>query len=231
MEEHGNDAWELDWYLGTFRAVLDCNACGHSSVVAGKTTVENDYDPELGVSRFTCYTPQTFTRPPAIFPVSEKLPEAVRSQLISAFGHYWYDPDACGSAIRRCVEAMLNEARVVKTTINGKGKRVAIALHNRIEQHTKGRLLAAKDYLIAIKWVGNDTTHFNEKAKSGPELLDAFELLEAVLKAVYEDRGKELDKLAKAITKRKGKSPTPRKIKRRRVHRAKLPVAIAPSPH
>ncbi len=174
-----------------------------------QTTVEEDYDHDYGRCLGTIYSPQTFTRPPAIFSVSKNLPEAISDQLVRTFGHFWNDPDACGSAIRRCVEAMLAEAKVKRTTTKN-GKRQDIALHNRIEHHTKGRLSEVKEYLIAIKWVGNDTTHFNSQAKTRSELLDAFELLQSVLHAVYDDRSKELDKLAKKITKRKGKSPKPK---------------------
>lgn len=213
-KEHKNENWDIDWYIGTFSAVLNCNACGRSTVIAGKSTVEEDYDQDLGRYRGTFYSPRTFTRPPAIFSVSDNLPDLVRDQLIKAFGHFWIDPDACGSAIRRCVEAMLAVAKVKRTSIT-KGKRQIIALHNRIEQHTKGRLLEAKKYLIAIKWVGNDTTHFNAQAKTKAELLDAFELLQSVFQVVYDDRSRELDKLAKTITKRKGKSPKPRRRKAR----------------
>lgn len=204
-EAHSHEAWEPDWIREAFSAVLDCQACDHSTVVAGIATVTEHWThdgPEHGQD----YTPQTFTRPPAIFPLSANLPSPVRNQLVRAFAHFWNDPDACGSAIRRCVEAMLEEAKVKKWQ-NANGKRKGIPLHNRIEHHTKGKLAQVKDRLIAIKWVGNDTTHFSPQAKTRPELLDAFELLQSVLHTVYDDRSAELDKLAAKITKRKGKSP------------------------
>lgn len=213
--EHSHDAWEPEWITSVFCAVLDCQACGRLSTVAGRASVEESYDHEHGRCYDTVYSPQVFTRPPAIFPVSENLPDAVNDQLVRAFGHFWNDPDACGSAIRRCVEAMLAEAKVKKKTI-ANGKRHDIALHNRIEHHTKGRLAQVKEYLIAIKWVGNDTTHFNSGAKTRSELLDAFDLLQWVFHAVYDDRSEELDRLAKTITKRKGKSPKPRVRSRKR---------------
>ena len=202
---HSEEAWEPDWIREVFFAALDCQACRRSTVMSGTSEVTEHmtFDgPELG----QVYTPRTFTHAPAIFPLSKNLPGPVNDQLVRAFSHFWNDPDACGSAIRRCVEAMLADAKVKRTTI-ANGKRRDLALHNRIEHHTKGKLAQVKDRLIAIKWVGNDTTHFSAEAKSRSELLDAFELLQSVLHAVYDDRTAELDKLAAKITKRKGKSP------------------------
>lgn len=210
QEAKADEAWDPEWITGAFSALLDCQVCGRSTVVAGKWDVEDDFNQYNELEWSKVYQPQTFTRPPAIFPVSANLPIAVKDQLVYAFGHFWDDPDACGSAIRRCVEAMLTDAKVKRITITN-GKRRDIALHNRIEHYTKGRLAQVKERLIAIKWVGNDTTHFSPEAKTRSELLDAFELLQSVLYAVYDDRSDELDKLAQAITRRKGKSPKPKK--------------------
>ena len=143
-----------------------------------------------------------------------EIPDKVEARLQEAFSHYWTDPNACGNAMRRCVETVLDEKKVKKQVINRHGKRASITTHDRIEHHLKPNMIGAKEYLMALKWGGNSGSHGSKTSHTKEELLVMFELLEEALISIYsENQRKVLAKKAATISSRKGR---PAKTKRRR---------------
>jgi len=216
-ERTNHPAWEPEWQREYFAMFYECPHCCTGSVASGQVSPTQDYDPATGGSKwYSSYDFQSFTVAPAIVRVEAEIPEEVNVRLQAAFSHYWTDPNACGNAMRRCVETVLDDKKVKKQITNKHGKRENIKTHNRIEHHLKPAMIGAKDYLMALKWGGNSGSHGSKKSHAKAELLDMFLLLEEALVSIYgENQRKVLAKKAAAISSRMGR-PTKTKRRRRR---------------
>ena len=136
VEARGHPDWEPEWIREYFAIFYDCPQCFTGSVASGQVSPTQDFDPATGGSTwYSCYDFQSFTVAPAIVRVEAETPKDVAARLQEAFSHYWTDPDACGNALRRCVETVLDDKKVKKQVINVNGKRTSIATHDRIEHH------------------------------------------------------------------------------------------------
>jgi hypothetical protein len=213
-----HEAWEPEWTREYFAIFYDCPQCCVGSVASGQVHPTQDYDPATHGSRwYSCYDFQSFTVAPAIVRVEAEIPDDVEARLQEAFGHYWTDSNACGNAMRRCVEIVLDEKKVKKKTVNKHNKRVDISTHDRIDHHLKPNMIGAKGYLMALKWGGNSGSHGSIKSHTKDELLDMFELLEGALVEIYgENQRKVLTKKAAMITSRKGRPAIAKRRPRRK---------------
>ena len=92
-----------------------------------------------------------------------------------------------------------------KTTVKPKSGRTRLNLHQRIgllpQKHA-----ALRDALLAIKWLGNAGAH--EAEMSRDEVYDAFDILEFVLKQLYEADHRAVERLVKKVNQRKGPQPS-----------------------
>jgi len=211
----GSDEWEPDWIERSFVAFLSCPECHSGTIVSGK--VEHDFHHHFSPEVTDYYIPQSFTIAPSAISTTVKLPDEVDDKLQPIFRHLWNDPEACGGAVRRCAEAILDQQKVRKTTIVD-GKRKSIPTHHRIEHHMPAKLSEAKPHLMALKWIGNNSAHNSKKHHTREELLEACEQLDEALSLIYGiNEKKNLQKEAERISARKGKpKPTPKRRSRRR---------------
>jgi Domain of unknown function (DUF4145) len=200
-------AWEPEWITERFSGLLVCqNAdCGDVSVIGGIVHYEEDHDWESQTQNWAKEFEPLFIYPsPKIFAVSSKCPEIVADELQKAFTLIWYDTSSSANSLRIAIEAMLNDKKIPRTTINAKHKRCDLSLHSRIEKFKKADSASA-DLLMAIKWLGNSGSHAPHSTMERVELLRGFEIFEHVIELVYEQSTKRLTKIAKSITARKGK--------------------------
>ncbi len=209
-----DNMWGPEWIEIAFAVMLQCPDCHTGTVVSGK--VETDcYASPNGNEAQQRFVPQAFTIAPAALIPPSKLPETVENMLQPIFRHIWNDPAACGGAIRRCVETILNDLGVRKITRKD-GKQTTLSTHSRIEHHLPVKAAAAKNHLMAIKWVGNFSAHKSTSMHSRPELLDACEQLQHALRLIYGiDQNTRLARQAAKMTARKGR-PEPKPKRRRR---------------
>ncbi|MEJ2084015.1 MAG: DUF4145 domain-containing protein, partial [Acidobacteriota bacterium] len=138
---------------------------------------------------------------PALIRLPEDLPEDLLRHLGRAFSLFWMDGAACANAIRGAVDEFLNHHRVRKTD-GSRTSRGRLSLHRRIE------LFAEQDEhlasaLMAVKWIGNVGSHSAEVRREA--LFDGFDLLEHVLYESFEAPRKKAARLAREVTRRKGR--------------------------
>ena len=59
---------------------------------------------------------------------------------------------------------------------------------------------------MALKWLGNEGSHSSKKSKviERSQLLEALDILEYVLEAIFDSRSKKIAKAARTINKKKG---------------------------
>jgi len=209
-----HNAWDHEWIEIAFAVMLQCPDCHTGTVVTGKVETSLYAGPS-GNEAERLFVPQAFTIAPATLIPPSNLPESVKDMLQPIFRHLWSDPAACGGAIRRCIEAILNDLGVRKITRKN-GKQTTLTTHSRIEHHLSAKAGAAKDHLMAIKWVGNFSAHKSSSIHSRPELLDACEQLQHALNLIYGiDQNTRLARQAAKMTARKGR-PEPKRKKRHR---------------
>ena len=209
----GHDAWEPEWIVRRFIAILTCAnpSCGEKVAACGEVELEwyYDYGPDGKTITVTNdrFIPRFFEPALPVFPIPENCPKEVKDELKKAFALIWSDAGSSGNRLRVAVEALLNERGVQKKAKikkgQNKGKYRELKLHGRIERFAEREKDAATQ-LMAIKWLGNTGSHTALEGLTHDDLLGAFEHFEYALDLVYVKKGPALAKLARAINKKKG---------------------------
>jgi hypothetical protein len=82
------------------------------------------------------------------------------------------------------------------------GKKLFLNLHKRIDL-IPAKYQNLKDYCLAIKWLGNAGSHSDKKITLD-DVMDAYEIMEEVLKELIEKKQEHIKKLVKTINRKKG---------------------------
>jgi Domain of unknown function (DUF4145) len=198
QEESGGQYPYSEYY---FSGLLKCVNCSEHISVIGNA---DDYaHAEEGEQSWYFY-PKLFYPPLLFFSLSSKFPKKISNEIKNSFLLFWADCASSANRVRTVVELIMNAQKIKKSFISKKGKRRYYSLHERIEffQNLNPKKKEIGQYFMAIKWIGNEGSHPLNELKQD-DIIEAFEMLEAALIELYPS--KHLVKLAKAITKRKGK--------------------------
>ncbi|BDO05191.1 DUF4145 domain-containing protein [Klebsiella quasipneumoniae] len=126
-------------------------------------------------------------------------PDCPDSVSDDSFKLFFSSPSSAGSAIRIAVERLLTELGVPDKTAQGG----FIKLHNRIEQIPSDYKIF-KDALLAIKWNGNAGSHQGGTQLSVDDVIDIYEIIEDVLKKIYDSDQDRIAEIIARINKNKG---------------------------
>lgn len=199
-----HEGWEPEWIRGRFVAVPECQGCGEAVVVTGRYRVDmaltsdgrwyGDYD--------TFYEVEATSPGLRMVDVPERAPEIIRVLAQEAAAVLWTSPPASASALRRAVEAMLDDLRVNKTGLTKQNKRERLKTHRRIELLSQSRPEVA-DGLMAVKWVGNEGSH-EAKALRVEQVLDIADVFAYALRLVYDNRDQEIKRRIAKINRKRG---------------------------
>jgi hypothetical protein len=209
-----HEAWEPEWTDRRFVCMLSC-VCGEWVAAAGEQHVQEacfeSQRSEPNVHYLDISTPRFFQPPLRVIDMSEAVPIEVREQIDRSFAAFWSDLESCANRIRASVEKLLDNVRIKRTAIQN-AKRRLLSLHARIQlSATRGYAFANE--LMAIKWLGNAGAH--SSAITREDILDAYEIIEHVLREMYEQPGKRIARIAKTINKgKKPRSVSPRTRRR-----------------
>ena len=210
LKAQDHEAWDADWVILRFSALLQCNndSCSESVGVTGRGRVEivqtSAYDGEY----VEFFYPEYFNPSPSLIALPHSCPEEVTAEIKRAFVASWGDCPAAVNRIRAGVERLLDFLKEPKTKINRKGARERISLHNRIVA-LGARDRALSDSLLAIKWLGNVGSHSDAVSRS--DVFDALDILEIVLDELFIKHRKRVTELVSAINKKKGPYSRPSK--------------------
>jgi hypothetical protein len=169
--------------------------CGEVVAISGHVTEEEEPvygEHESSTDVFTYYHPKSMVPAPPLFPVSKKLGRTSRHDLLMAFQLLWNDPSACANRLRIFIENLLTELGV-PAVIPGKRKNLDSRISRFGEDHPNHMGI-----LHALRHVGNAGSH-EAKATFG-DMVDCFMLVEAVIKAVVDKEGEEIQKIAEKLT-------------------------------
>jgi hypothetical protein len=206
LEVRACDDSDPDWYKFSFHGFLECNnpECKEKIVVSGKYVYTGWYEDENtpeGAIELEEYYPEYFERPPKIIQINDKYPADIQQILLSSFSLFWIDKAACANRLRYCIEKILDTFSVPRNR-RAKGKLFPLSLHARIQKFCNNNE-KYKTVLLAVKWIGNSGSHDYDVKSTN--ILDAYRLIDYMLKQLYANDEKEILKLSKSINKRKGK--------------------------
>lgn len=162
-------------------------------------TFDHDGEPEYEYTLF--FKPLFFAPPLKLFDVPSAAPDEVQLELQHSFAQFFASPSAALNFARSAVEALLTKLGVKRFVVQ-KGKRRPLSLHARIDL-LPAQYSHVKELLLAIKWLGNAGSHPGSNI-STDDVLDAYELIEHVLGALFSGRSKAMKALAKQVNRRKG---------------------------
>lgn len=181
--------------------ILRCSSCQYSVTMIAKRVdfVAEDIDEKTGLIDFKevkTFIPKFIYPPLPIIRCDYLLPKKIKKQLEISFGLFFYDKESCAASIRKTIELILSDKGKKKNSLQEK--------INIIENQW------LKNVFTGIKEMGNAGTHGNydgEKIEA-KDLLDGYELLEAILEEFYYKKQEVLGNKAENL---KRKFPNPNK--------------------
>lgn len=191
---------------GHFTALGECTNCDDFTIVSGEhyfTEIElyDEYDVHYGRKKMTTYYINYVNPSPELIKLPENLSKETIKTIKKSFDLFWVDSDSCANKIRHGLELFLTSRNIDQTTIDKYGEAVNLMLHSRIDKFANEHF-DLKDYLIALKHIGNQGSH-SKDPMTREKLLIAYEMLDHVFKKLYDDSEQILLKKVKEVNKNK----------------------------
>ncbi len=187
-----------------FSGILSCNYCFDIVAFIGVGDLAN-YEAEEINNNPTSYEsrveyipitvdrffPKYFYPPVNLFQINENCPDEITCKIVKSFELFWCDLNASANKSRIVVENIIHDIdnEVKGNSLNSKIKN-SVALPEKV-----------KEYLLAIKWIGNSGSH-NDSELSRNDMIDAYKLLEKSIEILYENEN-ELNDISKEINNKK----------------------------
>ena len=144
--------------------------------------------------------PTAMHPPPPVIAGADEVPDRIRDVLSVSFGLLWTNGESCAGRLRVVVELILEHHGFPAEPSPGK----FVSLDKRLERWEScyGASGIGRS-LMAIKWLGNVGAHETEVARD--RLLDAYAILDRVLKQIFPADERYLDDLADELVKTRGR--------------------------
>lgn len=203
---HDDDDFDHDWVEYQFFAKLRCPSKRCTEVVhclgTGGIQEVVEYDSRDGhpydVGYQDYFTPQYFTPPLNIVQLPEQCSDDVAKRMHEAFSLFFSSKNATLNALRSALEYALDDLGIARANEAGK----KMTLHSRIEAIDPAAHSLKKEWLHALKIMGNAGTHGEDVDL--PQVLDGFEVMEEVLAKAYEKhKVQRIDRIAEETIQRK----------------------------
>lgn len=197
IKSRSHEDWDPFWIRGSFSGVLKCvnSDCEESIQIIGTMSgsiVERIEEDEDGFGYVVSnpnvsqedLLPLAFFPTLKIFKIHSDVPAAIATAIIETFKLYWIDTEACCNKIRTVVELILDEQNVDKTGFSKKKKEIInLILNDRIDLF-KNKKPEEAEFMLAIKWIGNEGSH-NINTLTKNDALDAYDMLDYVTTKLY----------------------------------------------
>ena len=203
-KSHEHEAWDPEWIVYRFSALLVCNneRCQEPVAVTGLGKVDLVQTSDDGDSDYIeFFYPAHVSPAPAFIVISNDYPEEVIAELNHSFVASWSDFSSAGNHIRAAVERLLDHLKEPKTRLGQAGKRERLSLHTRIVGLAR-RDKDLSDSLLAVKWLGNAGSHTNELTQV--DIFDALDILDVILDDLFVRHRARVKKLVTTSNKNKG---------------------------
>lgn len=203
-----------------FSCVLKCTHSNCQEVVVtggiGYLDWEEGSDPDGNPMQnfFSLFHPKYFVPHLKIIGIPKQTPKDVIKELNQSFDLFFINPASAANHVRIALENILTDLKVKRFETTRSGRKI-LFLHRRVDL-LPSKYEHLKDLCLAIKWLGNAGSHSNNEFTLD-DVMDAYEMMEAVLTQLYDPKGDSVKKLVKEINKKKG----PARLKRKREKKAK----------
>ncbi|MCB4763292.1 MAG: DUF4145 domain-containing protein [Sulfurovum sp.] len=206
-EGRSHEDWEPEWVTYSYSNSLKCSNtnCGEIIFNIGDGSVdwdivqgEDGYPEQVYMDYFRS---KYFHPSLVMFNIPDNTPEDVEESLKESFALFFSNPDSSLNHTRIALEKLLNFLKVNKFT-NRDGRRFPINLHRRIGS-LPTKYSHIKDLCLAVKWLGNAGSHSGENITKD-DVLDAYEIMDAILYELFDNKKDKATKLSKKINKKKG---------------------------
>lgn len=208
---HGEEWFDHDHVKKRYSALLECNneKCKEPVVLSGRGGVEMVPNEDLSDYEYVdIFWPEYISPSPLLVQIPKDCPNEVLEKLGKAFVASWGDPLAASNHVRSAVECLLDALKEPKTRMS-KGRRTRIPLHTRIVS-LGSRNKEFSEELLAVKWLGNQGSHNEELTRD--DVFDAFDILERVLKDIFDKKErKRVKAMVKTINKKRGSARAKRR--------------------
>ncbi|MFD0925814.1 DUF4145 domain-containing protein [Williamsia deligens] len=155
---------------------------GDAEVDYNRTTLLNRDDP------FETYFTVRYAYPPLrVVQHPADTPKAVQAELRNVGALIWSNPDAAMWTLRKAEEFLLDDQGVEKQKSNGS----PIPLNDRLKTFAreKPEYADVSELLLAVKWVGNDSTHGT--TRNVREVLKMARFVELALESLYSESDRD----------------------------------------
>ena len=194
--------WNVYWIDRYYTGIMNCDNknCLETYIISGVVEVKNSTK-LLEKGKLIEYYKLKYIYPIFhLFEIPEDTPYDIEMAVEQVFSLYWIDESACANAIRKCVELIMDDKKIPKSTKDKKGIRRKKMLHQRIEDF-RLKYSEIAEYLMAVKWIGNAGSHSGEVYYE--QIEDGLKLLEYSLKRLYDISHLDLAKKVRIINKRR----------------------------
>lgn len=204
---HGHEAWDPDWIIYVYSCIFECTNSACKDVVSsvGHGGVDQSYyydeNGETDVDYDDYFRPNYFFPSLRLFDVPASTPKPVSEEIETSFSLIFSDPASSANHVRIALENLLTHLKIKRFNPVG-GKRRYLPLHQRIDL-LPAKFDHVKDLFYAVKWLGNAGSH-SAQAITADDVFDAYEMLEEILKEVFDNRKAKVNKIAKTVNKKKG---------------------------
>lgn len=186
-KNHSHPNWDPEDTRSTFSGLAACtnSMCDEPYSIIGTSTLNTDFSNseidfiEYFQIKYICPSPHVIDLPEGCSKTITSSVYNIGSVMFEQFG-------MVGNRIRTCVEQVLAE---VDPSLTGK-------LHHKIQKFTKNNEDVG-NYLMAIKWLGNTSSHDDSITKD--DVCDALDILENVLHKLYDLEDDRISKIVNRI--------------------------------
>lgn len=184
-----------------FTGFFECNnpICKEIYMVLGKVYIEpsdpdfDDMGEYLGSGCINHFLPEYISPPIEIIERKDAYPRLVNESLYDSFKLFFVDNEACANKIRIALELLLDKLGVDQIDERGK----PLFLGTRIEKYNAVDQKNSK-LMKATKIIGNYGSHRDKISRK--DVLDGYELMEAILDDLYDNKYEKLKAKADKIT-------------------------------
>lgn len=187
--DHSDEEWQPEWIRYVYSCMLVCSNVQCKEVVASSGTgsvhwhIEEDMNGVPQQVYEDHFRPKFFQPHLQIFQIPEACPCSVAKPLEDSFALFFAAPDSAIASVRTAMKALLGEMMLSRFSATS-GERRSINLHQSIAL-LDPKYAHLKDVILAIKWLADDGSQDEGVSISIDDVMDAYELTEKILEAVY----------------------------------------------
>ena len=208
LDSHIHEDWDSDWIVYTYSCQFICTnpSCEETvfNMGSGSVDYEVEFDHSNGFEKQVYYEqfkPKFFLPHLNIFKISKNTPVCIRSPIEESFKLFFASPASSANHLRIALEKLLDYLKIKKLRLQD-SKRITISTHGRINLLPQ-KFCKFKELFFAIKWLGNNGSHAQDVSMD--DVMDAYDIFEIILDELFDNKTREISKLAKKIIKVKGR--------------------------